>query len=153
MTRSVRAFGVAVAVLIGLTTDLSPRPSMAQPAAAGRRGPVKLVYRDDVSNVRQLNGVAHYDGVLGRDSTVPFTIANEGGERVCNGTFAADSPRTGKFSLTCFNGSFGGNGTYERKAGDRRDSFIARGQTARGQRIMLVVGKPAGIKDGQFLSP
>ena len=142
-----------MAVVIGLAFDPSPRPSMAQPAAVGRPGPFTLVYRDDISNVRQLKGVARYDGVLGRDSSVPFTVANQGGEQVCNGTFTADSPRTGKFSLTCFEGSFGGNGTYERKAGDRRDSFIARGQTARGQRIMLVVGKPSGIKDGQFLSP
>lgn len=72
---------------------------------------------------------------------------------MCNGTFTRESPRTGKFSLTCFNGAFSGNGNYERKPGDLRDSFIARGQTARGQRIMLVVGKPSGITDGQFLSP
>ena len=153
MTCSVRAFGVAVAVVVGLAFDLSPRPSMAQPAAGSRPGPFTLVYRDDVSNVRQLKGVARYDGVLGRDSSVSFTVANEGGEQVCNGTFTAESPRTGKFSLTCFKGLFSGNGTYERKAGDRRDSFIARGQTARDQRIMLVVGKPSGITDGQFLSP
>lgn len=153
MTYSVRALGVAVAVVMGLALDLSPRPAMAQPAAGSRPGPFTLVYRDEISNVRQLKGVARYDGVLGRDSSVSFTVANEGGEQVCNGTFTADSPRTGKFSLTCFKGAFSGNGTYERKAGDRRDSFIARGQTARGQRIMLVVGKPAGIKDGQFLSP
>lgn len=153
MTCSVRAIGVTMGVVIGLAFDLSPRPSIAQPAAGNRPGPINLVYRDDISNVRQLKGVAHYGGVLGRDSSVSFTIANEGGEQVCNGTFTAESPRAGKFSLTCFKGSFSGNGTYERKAGDRRDSFIARGQTARGQRIMLVVGKPSGITDGQFLSP
>lgn len=138
---------------MGLVFDLSPRPSLAQPAVGNRPGPIKLVYRDDISNVRQLEGIAHYGGVLGRDSSVSFTVANEGGEQVCNGTFTAESPRTGKFSLTCFKGSFSGNGTYQRKAGDRRDSFVARGHTARGQRIMLVVGKPSGITDGQFLSP
>lgn len=153
MTSSVRKFGLAVAVVVGLALDLSPRPSMAQPAASSRPGPFILVYRDDVSNVRQLKGVARYGGVLGRDSSVSFAVANESGEQVCNGTFIADSPRKGKFSLTCFEGAFSGNGTYERKAGDRRDSFIARGQTARGQRIMLVVGKPSGITEGQFLSP
>lgn len=140
-------------MVMGLALDLSPRPSMAQPAAGSRPDPFTLVYRDDVSNVRQMKGVARYDGVLGRDSSVSFTVANEGGEQVCNGTFTADSRRSGIFSLTCFKGAFSGKGTYERKAGDRRDSFIARGQTARGQRIMLVVGKPSGIKDGQFLSP
>lgn len=153
MTCSVRALGVAIGVAVGLALDLSPRPSIAQQSAVSRPGPITLVYRDDISNVRQLKGVARYGGVLGRDSSVSFTVANEAGEQVCSGTFTADSPRTGKFSLTCFNGSFGGNGTYERKAGDRRDSFVARGQTARGQRIMLVVGKPSGIADGQFLSP
>lgn len=140
-------------MVTGLALDLSPRPSMAQPAAGSRLDPFTLVYRDDVSNVRELKGVARYDGVLGRDSSVSFTVANEGGEHVCNGTFTADSRRSGRFSLTCFKGAFNGKGTYERKAGDRRDSFIARGQTARGQRIMLVVGKPSGIKAGQFLSP
>jgi hypothetical protein len=153
VTCSVRAFGVAIGMVMGLALDLSPRPSIAQQAAVSRPGPITLVYRDDISNVRQLKGFAHYGGVLGRDSSVSFTVANQGGEQVCNGTFTADSPRRGRFSLTCFNGSFSGDGTYERSAGDRRDSFIARGQTARGQRIMLVVGRPAGITEGQFLSP
>ena len=31
--------------------------------------------------------------------------------------------------------------------------FVARGQTARGLPIMLVVGTPSGITEGQFLSP
>lgn len=144
---------MAIGVVVGLAFDLSPRPSIAQQAAVTRPGPITLVYRDDISNVRQLKGVAHYGGVLARDSSVSFTVANEGGDKVCNGTFTADSPRRGKFSLACFNGTFSGSGSYERKPGDRRDSFIARGQTAHGQRIMLVVGKPSGITDGQFLNP
>jgi len=128
-------------------------PAIAQSEAATRPGPIVIAYRDDISNVRQLKGTAHYAGVLGRDPSVAFTVANESGEQVCNGTFTSDSRRTGKFSLTCFKGYFSGNGTYEQKAGDRRNSFVARGQTARGLPIMLVVGRPAGITEGQFLSP
>jgi hypothetical protein len=153
VTYRARAFGIAIGAAVGLALNLSARPSTAQPAAATRPSPIIIVYRDDISNVRQLKGVAYYGGLLGRDPPVPFTVVNESGEQVCNGTFTAESLRTGKFSLTCFKGAFGGNGTYERKAADRHDSFIARGQTARGQRIMLVVGKPSGITDGQFLSP
>jgi len=138
---------------LALALSLSTRPSIAQPEAGTRSSPITIVYRDDISNVRQLKGVAHYAGLLGRDPSVPFTVANESGEQVCNGAFTSESPRMGKFSLTCFKGAFSGNGNYERKAGDRRDSFIARGQTSRGQRIMLVVGRPSGIAEGQFLSP
>jgi hypothetical protein len=153
VTYRARAFSTAIGVAVGLALGLSTRPSIAQPAAATRPGPIIIVYRDDISNVRQLKGVAYYGGLLGRDSSVPFTVVNESGEQVCNGTFTVESRRTGKFSLTCFKGYFSGNGNYELMAGDRRNNFIARGQTARGLPIMLVVGKPSGIADGQFLSP
>jgi hypothetical protein len=149
----VRALGTAIGVAAGLALDLAAHPSIAEPDAAAQRGPIIIVYRDDISNVRQLKGDAHYDGPLGRDSPVSFTVNNEGGEQVCNGTFTPESRRVGKFTLTCFKGLFSGAGNYEVKAGDRRDSFIARGQTARGLPIMLVVGRPSGIADGQFLSP
>lgn len=153
MTFRARAFSVATAAAIGLGLNLSARPSIAQPAAATRPGPIIIVYRDAISNVRQLKGLAHYGGLLGRDPSVTFTVANESGEQVCNGTFTAESRRNGKFSLTCFKGYFSGNGNYELRAGERRNSFIARGQTAQGLPIMLVVGRPSGIAEGQFLSP
>ena len=149
VTTRARAFGVAVGLALGLWAA----PSIAQPEKPARQGPIILVYRDDISNVRQLKGVARYAGVLGRDPSVSFTVANESGEQVCNGTFTSESRRTGKFSLTCFKGYFSGNGTYEQKAGDRRNSFVARGQTAQGLPIMLVVGRPSGFTEGQFLSP
>ena len=71
----------------------------------------------------------------------------------CTGTFTTDSRRAGEFSLRCFDGQFSAKGNYERKAGDRIDSFVARGRTEQGLPIMLVVGKPAGISEDQFLSP
>ena len=153
MTYRARAFRVAISVALGLALDLSARPAIAKTEGATPPGPIIIVYRDDVSNVRQLKGVAHYGGLVGRDPSVSFTVVNESGEQVCNGTFTLESRRAGKFSLTCFKGYFSGNGTYERKSGDRGNSFIARGQTARGLPIMLVVGTPSGITEGQFLSP
>ncbi|MCW5737426.1 MAG: hypothetical protein KIS73_25095 [Enhydrobacter sp.] len=149
MITRARAFGVAVGLALGLSTG----PSLAQPEGATRPGPIIIVYRDDVSNVRQLKGTAHYAGALGRDASVSFTVDNESGEHVCNGTFTSEGRRNGKFSLTCLRGLFSGTGTYEQKPGDRRNSFVARGQTAQGLPIMLVVGRPAGITEGQFLSP
>jgi hypothetical protein len=153
VTNRARALGVAIGAAVGLALGLSACPSTAQPEGAGRRGPIIIVYRDDISNVRQLKGVAHYAGALGRDPSVSFTVANESSEQVCNGTFTSESRRAGKFSLTCLKGLFSGTGTYEQKAGDRRNSFIARGHTAHGLPIMLVVGTPSGISDGQFLTP
>ena len=153
MNGRTRACAAVIGAALGLALCLPAGLSSAKTGATTRPGPIIIVYRDDVSNVRQMKGVAHYDGVLGRDPSVAFTVINDSGDQVCNGTFTPEPHRTGKFSLTCFNGTFSGTGSYERKAGDRATSFVARGQTSRGQRIMLVVGKPAGIAEGQFLSP
>jgi len=153
MTNRANALGAVLGLALGLAFDLAACPAVAGSQQATAPGPITIVYRDDVTNVRQLKGTAHYDGVLGRDPSVPFTIANENGERVCGGTFTIESPRTGRFSLTCFGGYFSGNGNYERKARDRINSFIARGWTAHGLPIMLVVGRPSGISDNQFLNP
>jgi hypothetical protein len=137
----------------GLALAAIAHPTPAPAKGGTSSGPIILVYRDDVSNVRQLKGTAHYTGVVGRDQAVSFSVTNEQGEQVCNGTLTTDSRRAGQFSLSCFGGFFSGKGRYERKAGDRPDSFIARGQTARGLPVMLVVGRPAGISDDQFLNP
>jgi hypothetical protein len=107
-------------------------------------GPISIVYRDDESNERILNGVVSYDSVLGRDRAVHFTVKNQSAEPVCDGTFAKEGPNSGKFSLSCFGGYFSGNGQYRRKTGDANNSFIAHGQTSRGFPIMLVIGRPAG---------
>jgi len=50
-------------------------------------GPISIIYRDDVTNVRRMNGIARYGALLGRDRSVPFTVENERAELVCNGTF------------------------------------------------------------------
>lgn len=123
------------------------------PAAAKSKGQIIIVYRDDASNVRQLKGTARYDGQVGRDPSVAFTVANESGEQVCTGTLTSETRRAGKFSLTCFNGYFRGSGSYERQAGDRASNFVARGQTAQGLPIMLVVGKVPGYENDKFLVP
>src|SRR5258708_7894296 len=119
------------------------------PMTATPPGPITIIYRDDVSNVRRLNGVARYGAVLGGDQSVPFTVENEQAEQVCNGTFTKEGRYAGKFSLSCFGGYFSSNGNYERKTGDPINHFIARGQTARGLPIMLVVGRPSGTSGSQ----
>jgi hypothetical protein len=153
MTNCANALGIILGLALVLALELPACPAVAGSQQATAPGPITIVYRDDVSNVRQLKGTAHYGGVLGRDPSVPFSVANENGERVCDGTFTIESPSTGRFSLTCFRGYFSGNGNYERQARDRINSFIARGQTAHGLPIMLVVGRPSGISDNQFLTP
>ena len=71
-------------------------------------------------------------------------LKNQSAEPVCDGTFTKEGPNNGKFSLSCFDGYFSGNGQYERKTGDPNNSFIAHGQTSRGLPIMLVIGRPTG---------
>jgi hypothetical protein len=66
------------------------------------------------------------------DRAVHFAVKNQGAEPVCDGTFTTEGPNNGKFSLSCFDGYFSGNGQYERKTGDPNNSFIAHGQTSRG---------------------
>ena len=145
---------LAVVSALGLSAlDLSAWTAAAQPRKATPPGPIVIAYRDDVSNVRQLKGTVRYNGIVGRDPSVSFTVENERAEVACNGTLTTESRRTGKFSLSCFGGQFSGSGSYERKAGDPYNSFVARGQTARNLPIMLVIGHPAGISEDQFLSP
>jgi len=120
--------------------------SVAEPAAATPDGPISIVYRDDVSNERTMNGVAHYDAVLGRDRSVTFIVKNQSAVPVCDGTFTREGPNNGKFSLSCLRGlrgNFSGSGTYERKKGDPNDRFTGHGQTALGSPIMLITGRPA----------
>ena len=95
-------------------------------------GPVSIFYRDDRGNVARLNGVARYGALIGRDRSVTFAVDNPRGEQVCEGTFTNDGPASGRFSLSCFAGKFGGNGTYQSKTGAPNDHIIARGQTGRG---------------------
>ena len=91
-------------------------------------------------------GFRRVDGALiGRDRSVTFSVENVRAEQVCDGTFTNEGPNSGKFSLSCFGGKFSGNGSYERKMGAPNDHIIARGQTSRGQPIVLVIGLPAQL--------
>lgn len=125
------------------TTHVVVPPVVAKPVVATPAGPISIIYRDDVTNERTLKGVARYDALLGRDHLVPFTVENERAEKTCDGTFTKEGPNNGKFTLSCV-GGVSANGSFERKPGDRNDSFIARGQTSRGFPITLVIGRPAG---------
>ncbi len=108
-------------------------------------GPTSIFYRDDRGNMARLNGVARYGALIGRDRSVTFTVDNPRGETVCEGTFTNEGPHSGRFSLNCFNGKFGGNGTYESRVGNPNDHIVARGQTARGQPITMVIGLPSQL--------
>lgn len=118
------------------------QPAVATPAVATPAGPIAIIYRDDATNERPLKGVARYSGLLGRDSSVLFTVENERAEKTCDGTLTKDGPSNGKFSLSCFGGKIIADGNYERKPNDRNDSLVARGQTSRGYPITLVIGRP-----------
>jgi hypothetical protein len=139
-------FVMALALLLPACTEVQMGTAEARHTAArvSPDGPISIIYRDNESNERILNGVASYGSVLGRDRAVRFTVRNQSAEPVCDGTFTKEGPNNGKFSLSCFGGYFNGNGNYERKKGDPNDSFVAHGQTSRGFPIMLVIGRPAG---------
>ena len=120
---------------------LLPRESMPDQAY----GPTSIFYRDDRGNMARLNGVARYGALIGRDRSVTFTVDNPRAETVCEGTFTNEGPHSGRFSLNCFNGKFGGNGTYESRVGNPNDHIVARGQTGRGQPVTMVIGLPAQL--------
>jgi hypothetical protein len=133
-------FAMALALLLLACASVP----MFTGAVATPDGPISIIYRDDASNERNLNGVAHYGAVLGRDRSVSFTVNNQRAESVCNGTFTRDGPNGGKFTLSCLGGSssaFRANGSYERETGDPNDRLTAHGQTSRGFPITLVVGR------------
>jgi hypothetical protein len=136
----------AFVLALALVLPVCAGTSLAEAAAATPDGPISIVYRDDVSNERILNGVAHYDAVLGRDRSVTFIVKNQNAVPVCDGTFTREGPNNGKFSLSCLRGLrgyFSGSGNYQRKKGDPNDRFTARGQTSLGLPITLIVGRPA----------
>ena len=113
-------------------------------------GPSSIFYRDDRGNVARLNGVARYGALIGRDRSVRFSVDNPRAEPVCEGTFTNDGPRSGRFSLSCFDGKFAGNGTYESHTGSPNDHIIARGQTQRGQPVVIVIGLPAQLASSMY---
>jgi hypothetical protein len=113
-------------------------------------GPVSIFYRDDRGNVARLSGVARYGALIGRDRSVTFSVENPRAETVCEGTFTNDSANAGRFSLNCFGGKFSGNGSYQAKFGAPNDHIIGRGQTGRGQPIVLVIGLPSQLAVGTY---
>ena len=139
-------FVMALALLLPACAEVQTGTAEAERtfARVSPDDPISIIYRDDESNERILNGVVSYDLVLGRDRAVHFTVKNQSAESVCDGTFTKAGTNNGKFSLSCFDGYFSGNGQYERKTGDPNNSFIAHGQTSRGLPIMLVIGRPTG---------
>jgi hypothetical protein len=147
-----RVFVMALALLLPACAEVQTGIAEAERTVArvSPAGPISIIYRDDESNERILNGVVSYDSVLGRDRAVHFTVKNQSAEPVCDGTFTKEGPNNGKFSLSCFGGYFSGNGQYERKTGDPNNSFIAHGQTSRGFPIMLVIGRPVSRPAGNY---
>ena len=128
-------------VVISEETYLVPRDTMPTDSY----GPASIFYRDDRGNIARLNGVAKYGALIGRDRSVTFAVDNPRGEQVCDGTFTNDAPASGRFSLSCFGGKFGGNGSYQSKTGAPNDHIIARGQTTRGLPVVMVIGLPAQL--------
>ena len=113
-------------------------------------GPVSIFYRDQTGNVARLNGLARYGALIGRDRSVTFGVDNPRGEQVCEGTFTNDAPGSGRFAMSCFNGKFSGRGTYQNKTGAPNDHIIARGQTAQGLPVVMVIGLPAQLAAGTY---
>jgi len=113
-------------------------------------GPASIFYRDDRGNVARLNGTAKYGALIGHDRSVTFGVDNPRAEPVCEGTFTNDGPNSGRFSLSCFDGKFTGNGTYESRTGSPNDHIIARGQTQRGQPVVIVIGLPAQLASNMY---
>ena len=105
---------------------------------------------NDRGSIARLNGVARYGALIGRDRSVTFSVDNPRGETVCDGTFTNDGPHTGRFSLNCFNGKFGGKSTYESRVGNPNDHIIARGHTGQGQPVAMVIGLPAQLAGGLY---
>jgi hypothetical protein len=133
-------------VIISDGAYVVPRESLPDQAY----GPSSIFYRDDRGNVARLNGTARYGALIGRDRSVTFAVENPRAEPVCEGTFTNDGPRSGRFSLNCFNGKFVGNGTYESHTGSPNDHIVARGQTGRGQPITMVIGLPSQLASNMY---
>ncbi len=123
-----------------------PRDTMPDAAY----GPSSIFYRDDRGSVARLHGMTRYGALFGRDRSATFTVENPRAEPVCEGTFTAEAAGNGRFSLSCFNGKFSAQGTYQSKAGAPNDHIVARGQTARGLPVVLIIGLPSQLAMGTY---
>jgi hypothetical protein len=133
-------------VVISDNTYVVPRDAMPDQAY----GPTSIFYRDNQGRIARLNGLARYGALIGHDRSVTFTIENVSGQSVCEGTFTNEAAGTGRFSLSCFNGKFGGRGSYDSRLGAPNDHVLARGQTAAGQPIVMVIGLPAQLAANMY---
>ncbi|WIM13932.1 hypothetical protein [Enhydrobacter sp.] len=133
-------------VVISDDAYVVPRDAMPDQAY----GPASIFYRDNQGNVARLNGTARYGALIGHDRSVTFTVDNISGQKVCEGTFTNESTGIGRFSLSCFNGKFGGRGNYDSRLGAPNDHILARGQTASGQPIVMVIGLPAQLAANMY---
>ncbi|UYN97767.1 MAG: hypothetical protein KIT25_12895 [Enhydrobacter sp.] len=133
-------------VVISNETYVVPRETMPDESY----GPASIFYRDERGNNVRLNGQARYGALIGRDRSVTFSVSNARGEHVCDGTFTNQSSGTGAFSLSCFGGKFSSRGTYQSKAGGPNDHIVARGQTANGSPVVLVIGLPSQLAAGTY---
>ena len=133
-------------VVISDNSYLVPRDIMPDQAY----GPASIFYRDNQGSIARLNGTARYGALIGHDRSVTFTVDNIKAEPVCEGTFTNETTGTGRFSLSCFHGKFGGQGSYESRLGTPNDHIVGRGQTASGQPIVLVIGLPAQLAANMY---
>ena len=128
-------------VVITDDTYVVPRDMMPDQAY----GPASIFYRDSQGKIARLNGLARYGALIGHDRSVTFNVDNVNGQPGCEGTFTNESVGAGRFSLSCFNGKFGGRGNFDSRVGAPNDHIVARGQTASGQPIVMVIGLPAQL--------
>ena len=138
--------GFAMRLVFGLAPILILAACDSVPMGSGQADAISIVYRDSESNQRTLQGVIRFSGSVERDASVAFRVANLRGDHVCEGTLVQQggvkqAGNVGSFSISCLSGdaAFSAGGSYERAAGEPNGSFVAHGETSRGNPISLVV--------------
>ena len=123
-----------------IATEMVPNPVMAEELGAYLKEQVKARGWQPTALV----------ALIGRDRSVTFQVENVRQEPVCEGTFTNEGVSAGKFSLSCFSGKFAGSGSYESKTGSPNDHIVARGQTAKGLPVVMVIGLPSQLAAGTY---
>ena len=133
--------GFAMRLVFGLAPILILAACDSVPMGSGQADAISIVYRDSESNQRTLQGVIRFSGPVERDASVAFRVANLRGDHVCEGTLVKQAGNVGSISISCLSGdaAFSAGGSYERAAGEPNGSFVAHGETSRGNPISLVV--------------
>jgi hypothetical protein len=129
---------VPMVILAGCASVPGPLGPASEPADA-----ISIVYRDSETNQRTLQGVIRYSGPFERGDSVAFRVANLRGDHVCEGTLVKQAGNVGSFSISCLTGAaaFSASGSFERRVGEPTGSFVAQGETSRGNAISIVVGR------------